>query len=98
MQDKVISCRDCGAEFTFTVGEQEFYAQKGYTNDPQRCPSCRAARKAATGGASTGARPQRELFPAQCAECGVETKVPFRPTQGKPVYCSDCYRKVAPAR
>lgn len=98
MQDKVINCRDCGTQFTFTVGEQEFYAQKGYTNDPQRCPSCRSARKAATGGSATGARPQRELFPAQCAECGVETKVPFRPTQGKPVYCSDCYRKVAPAR
>lgn len=98
MQDKEISCRDCGAPFTFTVGEQEFYAQKGYTNDPQRCPSCRASRKAATGGSSMGARPQRELFPAQCGECGAETKVPFRPTQGKPVYCSDCYRKVAPTR
>ncbi|HEY9899459.1 MAG TPA: zinc-ribbon domain containing protein [Pantanalinema sp.] len=98
MQDKMITCRDCSGQFTFTVGEQEFYAQKGYTNDPQRCPSCRSARKAATGGTSMGARPQRELFPAQCGECGVDTKVPFRPTQGKPVFCSDCYRKMAPAR
>lgn len=96
MQDKIIRCRDCGTDFTFSVGEQEFYAQKGYTNDPQRCPTCRAQRKAAGGGTSTGgARPQREFFPAQCAECGAETKVPFRPTQGKPVYCSDCFRKVA---
>lgn len=98
MQDKVTACRDCGVEFTFTVGEQEFYAQKGYTNAPQRCPECRAARKGTTGGNTGGARPQRELFPAKCAGCGSETQVPFRPTQGKPVYCSDCYRKVMPSR
>lgn len=95
MQDKPMVCRECGADFLFTVGEQEFYAQKGYTNEPRRCPNCRAARKQATG---APARPQRELFEATCGECGVETKVPFRPTQGKPVYCSDCFRKAAPAR
>ncbi|MGE5707161.1 MAG: zinc-ribbon domain containing protein [Bacteroidota bacterium] len=95
MQDKIITCRECGAEFTFSVGEQEFYAQKGYTNEPGRCPTCRANRKAMTGGAPRRTGGDREMFPATCAECGAETRVPFRPTQGKPVYCSDCYRKVS---
>lgn len=48
--DKVLKCRDCGAEFVFTAGEQEFYAQKGFINEPTRCPTCRRARKAAGGG------------------------------------------------
>ncbi|HEY9764915.1 MAG TPA: zinc-ribbon domain containing protein [Chroococcales cyanobacterium] len=97
MQDKILPCRECGTEFTFTVGEQEFYAQKGYTNEPGRCPNCRAMRKSMSGGAPrrAGGGGDREMFPATCAECGCETKVPFRPTQGKPVYCSDCYRKVS---
>jgi CxxC-x17-CxxC domain-containing protein len=48
--DKTITCRDCGTEFVFTAGEQEFYAQKGFTNEPTRCPSCRQARKSGGGG------------------------------------------------
>ena len=47
--DKVLSCRDCGQAFTFTAGEQEFHASKGFENEPSRCPECRAARKAARG-------------------------------------------------
>lgn len=46
MADKVIVCKDCGKEFTFTEGEQEFYKEKGFENDPVRCPECRKARKA----------------------------------------------------
>jgi CxxC-x17-CxxC domain-containing protein len=48
--DKNITCRDCGTSFVFTAGEQEFYAQKGFTNEPTRCPSCRQARKSGGGG------------------------------------------------
>ena len=48
--DKTITCRDCGMDFVFTSGEQEFYAQKGFTNEPTRCPSCRQSRKASGGG------------------------------------------------
>lgn len=103
MQDETLVCRDCGVDFIFSVGEQEFYSQKGYTNKPARCPTCRQKRKAAASGDGGGGgggyssappprRNDRELFPATCAECGVETRVPFRPTQGKPVYCSDCFR------
>jgi len=100
-QDKSLQCADCGATFTFSVEEQEFFASKGYTNEPKRCPSCREARKAERYGSSSGYgyRPQRQMFPATCAECGKDTEVPFEPREGRPVYCSDCYRsKVRPNR
>ena len=45
MEDKKVICKDCGCEFIFTVGEQEFYKEKGFENEPQRCPECRAERK-----------------------------------------------------
>jgi DNA-directed RNA polymerase subunit RPC12/RpoP len=45
MEDRTIECRDCGNEFIFTVGEQEFYQEKGFTNDPVRCKDCRQKRK-----------------------------------------------------
>jgi len=94
-EDKSIQCSDCGATFTFTVEEQEFFQSKGYTNEPKRCLSCRQARKSERSGSgsyNSGAR--REMFPAVCAECGKDTEVPFEPRNGRPVYCSDCYRKV----
>ena len=93
MQDRTLTCRDCGREFIFTVGEQEFHAQKGFTNDPGRCPDCRAARRAERGGGSSygGARQEREMFPAVCARCGKDTQVPFQPRNDKPVYCSECF-------
>lgn len=93
-QDKSLQCADCGATFTFSVEEQEFFQSKGYTNEPKRCPSCRQARKLARYGNSNGYdyRPQRKMFPAICAECGKATEVPFEPRGDRPVYCSDCYR------
>jgi CxxC-x17-CxxC domain-containing protein len=84
-QDKVLICKDCGCEFIFTAGEQEFYAEKGFTNEPQRCKPCRQARK--NGGA------QREMFTAVCSSCGGEAKVPFQPRDDRPVYCSDCFSR-----
>ena len=114
-QDKTIACRDCGQPFAFTAGEQEFYAQRGFTNEPSRCPSCRQARKAQQGGGGGGYssggsygggggggyssggggggydRPQRQMYPAVCSQCGKETQVPFQPRGDKPVYCSDCF-------
>ena len=45
MEDKVIVCRDCKEEFVFTTGEQEFYKEKGFDNEPTRCTSCRRAKK-----------------------------------------------------
>jgi CxxC-x17-CxxC domain-containing protein len=130
--DKNLTCADCGNEFVFTASEQDFYAQRGFT-EPRRCPSCRASRKAArnagggagygggssysggynagggysaggsysaggyNGGGDSGGygnrdRAPREMFTATCSNCGNEARVPFRPTSGKPVYCSECFR------
>jgi len=55
-QDKSIKCTDCGTTFTFTSGEQEFFATKGYTNEPKRCPACRKAKKQQNGSSSYGER------------------------------------------
>lgn len=93
MQDKTLTCRDCGRPFTFTVSEQQFFAQKGFTNDPNRCPDCRAARKAGRGEAGSGFAPRRDrqMYAAVCAQCGKETQVPFEPRLDRPVYCDVCY-------
>ncbi|HAS05047.1 MAG TPA: zinc-binding protein [Dehalococcoidia bacterium] len=92
--EKSIVCSDCGATFTFSAEEQEFFDSKGYTNEPKRCPTCRQARKQERFGNSGGfGGGRRQMFPAVCAECGKETEVPFEPRGDKPVYCSDCYRK-----
>ncbi len=94
-EDKSLQCSDCGATFTFTAEEQEFFQSKGYTNEPKRCAPCRETRKAERYGSSGyGDRPRRQMFPATCAECGKETEVPFQPREGRPVYCSECYNKV----
>ncbi len=91
-QDKSLQCSDCGAEFTFSTEEQEFFQTKGYTNEPKRCPSCRQARKSERyGNGGYSSRPQRQMFPAVCAQCGKDTEVPFEPREGRPVYCRDCY-------
>ncbi len=97
MQDKTLTCRDCGREFTFTASEQEFFAQKGFTNEPGRCPECRAARKAQNGGSASYGRSERQMYPAVCAECGKETQVPFQPHDDRPVYCSDCFATKRPS-
>ncbi|HAG11420.1 MAG TPA: zinc-binding protein [Desulfotomaculum sp.] len=93
-QDRQLTCRDCGTEFVFSVSEQEFFAEKGFTNDPGRCPECRAARKAQNrrGGGNSGFRQDRQMYPAVCATCGKETEVPFQPRGDRPVYCRDCYQ------
>ena len=87
-QDKTLVCRDCGNEFTFTAGEQEFYAEKGFQNEPTRCRECRQAHKAARNNNNNG---PREMHDAVCANCGAQTKVPFQPREDRPVYCSECF-------
>ena len=99
VSDKSLTCVDCGATFTFTAGEQEFFASRGYTNEPKRCPECRGARRGQQrgggggggGGGFGGGGGAREMHPAVCAQCGVDTMVPFRPRGDRPVYCSDCF-------
>lgn len=130
-QDKVLTCADCGQEFTFTAAEQQFYTDRGFS-EPRRCASCRAIRKAQRGDTGGGSRSysssgggggyssggggysgggysgggggggyqraEREMFSATCSSCGKEAQVPFRPTSGKPVYCSDCFKTQRPQR
>lgn len=92
ISDKSLTCVECGATFTFTAGEQEFFASRGYTNEPKRCPECRGARRSQQrGGFGGGGGGAREMHPAVCAQCGVDTMVPFRPRGDRPVYCSDCF-------
>ena len=104
-QDKSIQCSDCGTAFSFSADEQEQFAQRGYTNDPKRCPSCRQVRKVRQFGSNGNGYMSdrhdygspRQMFPVTCSECGKATQVPFEPRSGRPVYCSDCYRKVRPS-
>jgi CxxC-x17-CxxC domain-containing protein len=98
--DKTLKCRECGNDFVFTAGEQEFYQQKGLMNQPGRCPTCRSARRSSSGGMGGGRseRGPREMHTVICAECGAETQVPFLPKNDRPVYCSTCYDKIRVAR
>jgi CxxC-x17-CxxC domain-containing protein len=93
--DRTLKCIDCGADFIFTAGEQLFFHDKQFKNEPKRCKTCKAKRLT-----SVGAVPVRQGFQARpkvethavCSHCGKETTVPFRPTQGRPVFCRECFR------
>jgi CxxC-x17-CxxC domain-containing protein len=88
--DRVLKCAECGAEFVFTAGEQMFFADKGFKNEPKRCKACKANRAQ---NASSGAGFQRVETKTVCSQCGKETTVPFKPTQGRPVYCRECFQQ-----
>lgn len=88
--DRDLTCVECGQSFTFTAGEQEYHAQKGFTNEPKRCSSCRAAKRERQGGRSN--QPNREFHTGICGTCGKEARVPFKPRGDKPIYCSSCFR------
>ena len=108
--DRSITCLDCGIDFIHSAADQEFYAQKGFASEPKRCPSCRASRRAARETTSWDVRsiggprgyergddrPIREYFAVVCSRCGNSAQVPFKPRLDRPVYCSDCFRKVRP--
>ena len=84
-EDKTLVCNECGNEFIFSAGEQEFYAKKGFANEPKKCKACRDARKKAVRG-------EREKFTTVCAACGGEAVVYFKPRDGRPVYCDACHK------
>ncbi|MCQ2361544.1 MAG: zinc-ribbon domain containing protein [Acidaminococcaceae bacterium] len=83
-EDKTLTCADCGQEFVFSASEQEFYEEKGFTNEPKRCPACRKARKQQRNS-------NRVMHTTVCAACGKETTVPFEPKGDRPVYCRECF-------
>lgn len=103
LEDKTIKCVDCGEEFLFTIGEQEFYREHGLTHAPTRCKRCREARKDQRGHAggvpSRGGHGPRDkqMYPATCSNCGTQTMVPFNPSGDRPVYCRDCFQSQRPA-
>jgi len=103
--DKTLTCRECGNEFNWTAGEQQFYSEKGLVNTPSRCADCRRARRttgSSNAGSSFGSRERaprernlnRVQYPVVCANCGKDTTVPFEPKHDRPVYCSDCFDKM----
>lgn len=90
---KMLHCKECDETFEFTVGEQEFFAEKGFTNEPSRCPSCRQARKNRNRDQGNwSSRRERPMFEVTCNACGQTARVPFQPDGSRPVYCSDCFR------
>ncbi len=91
--DRTLTCRECGAEFDFSSSEQAFYAEKGFQNEPGRCPSCRANRRTNNTGAGNSRGGERQMFDVICDGCGANTQVPFQPRGDRPVYCRDCFAK-----
>jgi CxxC-x17-CxxC domain-containing protein len=105
LADKTLTCKDCGQQFVWTASEQEFYASRGLQNPPGRCKSCREARKATGGGSGRRYGDERssyggprEMYTATCSNCGGEARVPFQPRGDRPVYCSNCFEQMRPAR
>ena len=97
-QDKVLKCVDCGADFVFTAGEQLFFHDKQFKNEPKRCKPCKSKRAASLGSGGGGGQGQANSYNkvetrTTCSGCGKETTVPFKPTQGRPVFCRECFQQ-----
>jgi CxxC-x17-CxxC domain-containing protein len=93
--DRLLICADCGSEFVFTAGEQLFFLDKQFKNDPKRCKPCksrRSAQAASPGSGPAAAGISRTETRTECSECGISTTVPFKPTQGRPVLCRQCFK------
>ncbi len=95
-EDRILICSDCHGEFVFTAGEQLFFHDKQFKNDPKRCKPCKSRRSGlavgANGGGPAAAGLSRTETRTECSECGVQTTVPFKPTQGRPVLCRQCFQ------
>jgi CxxC-x17-CxxC domain-containing protein len=83
--DRLLKCVDCGASFLFSADEQAFFRDKGFKNDPKRCKDCKGRLK----------KGNRRIVETRvkCAECGVDTTVPFKLTQNRPVLCRECFSR-----
>jgi len=95
-QDKQLKCVDCGSDFVFTAGEQLFFHDKQFKNEPKRCKPCknkRATSVGASAGGASGSTYNKVETRTTCSGCGLETTVPFKPTQGRPVFCRECFQQ-----
>jgi len=90
-EDKSLTCVECGVEFVFTAGEQEFYQSRGLENEPKRCPDCRRAKRQ---GRYRGAGGESRRYTVTCDSCGAEASIPFEPREGRPVYCDECFARM----
>ena len=94
--DRVLKCSDCSNDFVFTAGEQLFFSDRQFKNDPKRCKLCKAKRaglgRASEGAVATALPLSRTETRTECSACGIETTVPFKPTQGRPVFCRSCFQ------
>jgi CxxC-x17-CxxC domain-containing protein len=93
-QDKMLTCIDCGTNFVFTAGEQLFFHDKQFKNEPKRCKGCKSRRVSVLATPALHSNAQhytRVETRAVCSQCGKETTVPFRPTQGRPIFCRECF-------
>ncbi len=99
--DRELKCTDCSAAFIFTAGEQLFFFDKQFKNDPKRCKACKSRRSGLAAVANGQSIPKSAMLRTetrtQCSDCGIETTVPFKPTQGRPVLCRQCFGKKAPS-
>jgi CxxC-x17-CxxC domain-containing protein len=89
-QDRILKCMDCGEEFIFTAGEQMFFHDKQFKNEPKRCKTCKTKRAQALGLQQDNYKKVETR--TNCSSCGKETTVPFKPTQGRPVFCRECFQ------
>ena len=87
--DRILKCVECGADFVFTAGEQQFFHEKSFRNEPKRCKACKNKREGSRGAERGGGRRTETM--ATCSQCGKQTTVPFKPTQGRPVFCRECF-------
>jgi len=94
-QDRILKCVDCGSEFIFTAGEQLFFHDKQFKNEPKRCKACKGKRASALGGPPSAGQANYNKVETRtnCSACGKETTVPFKPTQGRPVFCRECFQQ-----
>ena len=92
-QDKVLKCIDCGADFVFTAGEQLFFHDKQFKNEPKRCKPCKVKRASNLGASTPTSNYPKVETRTTCSGCGKETTVPFKPTQGRPVFCRECFQQ-----
>ncbi len=95
--DRILKCSDCSNDFVFTAGEQLFFFDRQFKNDPKRCKLCKAKRaglgRSTEGATAAAALPlSRTETRTECSACGIETTVPFKPTQGRPVFCRSCFQ------
>lgn len=95
-ENKNLKCEDCGKDFVFTAEEQDFYREKGFENEPKRCLDCRRTRKRERADRRNSG--PKTMTTVTCDQCGKQDQVPFTPTPGKPILCSECFSQKRPPR